>query len=314
MSGIAQQNAALDALYQNFNAAFQDGYQNLLDEYGRPWWSQIAMEIPSDTDEEVHSWIQQIPGVREWLGDRVLNAISEAGYRLKNRTFEDTVGVSKDRIADRKIAADAVLMRMLGYQFAKFPDRSIATELLAGYATRKCWDGKAFFATDHPVDPLDASKGTFSNLNASGMGLTAANFDSVFSAMSLFKNADGNILGVVPDTIFVPPQLRTTAHLIARSAYVPSTAGTATQSNPNEGVVDVVVLPELGTEATTWYLAKVKGPLKPLIRQTREAPVFDLVFGPDSDHCKKTRQLGWGADCREAFGYTLPQLMVRSAA
>ena len=314
MSGIAQQNAALDALYQNFNAGFQDGFQNLLDEYGRPWWSQVAMELPSDTDEEVHGWIQQIPGVREWLGDRILHALSEAAYRLKNRPFEDTVQVSKDRIADRKIAADTVLMRMLGYQFAKFPDRTIATELLTGYATRKCWDGKAMFATDHPVDPLDASKGTFSNLNASGMGLTAANFDTVFSAMSQFKNADGNLLGVVPDTLIVPPQLRTTAHLIAKAAYVPNSGGTATQSNPNEGTVDVIMLPELGTEATTWYLAKLKGPLKPLIYQNREDAVFELVFGPDSDHCKKTRNLAWGADCRAAFGYTLPQLMVRSTA
>jgi phage major head subunit gpT-like protein len=313
MPGIAQYGPALDALYQNFNAAFQEGLVDLLDEYGRPWWSQVATEMPSDTDEEVHAWIQQIPTVREWLGDRVLNALSESSYRLKNRTFENTVQVSKDRVADRKIGVEAPLMRMLGYQFAKFPDRTIATELLIGYAARKCYDGKAFFADDHPVNVLDAGKGTFDNLRAS-TALTAANFDTIFAAMAGFKNADGEVLGIVPDTLIVPPQLRTTAHLIAHAAFVPSSAGTATQSNPNEGVVGVLVLPELASESTTWYLGKLKGPLKPLLRQVREAPVFDLVFGPDSDHCKKTRQLAWGADCREAFGYTLPQLMVRCTA
>lgn len=310
MPGIAQSNAALDALYQSFNAAFEEGFAGLLDEYGRPWNSQVAIEIPSDTDEEVHAWIMQIPGVREWVGDRVLNALAEAGYRLKNRKFENTVQVSKDRIADRKIGVETPLMRMLGYNFAKFPDRAIATELLIGYATRKCYDGKAFFADDHPVNLLDASKGTFDNVLA--LALTAANFDTAYAAMAGFKNADGEVMGITPDTLLVPPQLRTTAHLIARSAYVPSTAGTATQSNPNEGIVDVLVAPELGSEPTAWYLGKLKGPLKPMIRQVREAPVFDLVFGPDSDHCKKTNNCAWGADCREAYGYTLPQLMIRS--
>lgn len=309
MSGIAQYNAALDALYQNFNTAFQEGLQGLVDE-DPPWHPQVAMEVPSDTEEEVHAWLQQIPAVREWLGDRVLNALSEAGYRLKNRTFEDTVGVSKDRLADRKIAADAILMRMLGQQFRFFPDRSIATELMIGYASRKCWDGKAFFADDHPVDPLDASKGTFDNLLT--LALTAANFDSAFAALTQFKNADGKTMRIVPDTLIVPPQLRTTAHLIANAAYVPNAGGTATQSNPNEGIVKVLVIPELGEEATTWYLGKLRGVLKPFMRQVRERPVFDVVFGPESDHTKKTRQLAFGADCREAYGYTLPQLMIRS--
>lgn len=313
MTGIAQYGGALDALYQEFNAAFQDGFAGLVAEYGAPWWSKLAMEVPSTTEEEVHAWIQQIPSVREWLGDRHLNAVSEAGYRLKNRVFENTVQVSKDRMADRKIAAEAVLMRMLGHQFAKFPDRSIATELLIGYASRTCFDGLTFFNDAHPVDPLDSGKGTFDNLRAS-TALTAANFDSIFAAMTQFAGADGQVLGIMPDTLIVPPQLRTTAHLIAHAAYVPNSGGTATQSNPNEGLVDVMVLPELGSESTTWYLAKLKGPLKPLIVQKREEPVFDLVFGPDSDHCKKTRNLAWGADARYAFGYTLPQLMVRCTA
>lgn len=312
MSGIAQYGAALDALYQNFSAAFEQGLVGM-NEKNKPWWNQVAMEVPSDTDTEVHEWIQQIPGVREWSGDRVLNAISEAGYALKNRVFEDTVQVSKDRLDDRKISADAVLMRMLGYQFAKFPDRTIYTELLAGYASLKCFDGLPFFDNSHPVNVLDSSKGTFDNLYAS-TALTTSNFETVYAAMTQFKNADGNVMGLLPDTLIVPPQLRTTAYLIANAAVVPNTAGTASQDNPNRGVVDVMVLPELGGESTTWYLAALGGPLKPLLLQTRAEPVFEVVFGPDSDHCKKTRKIAFGADCRKAFGYTLPQLMIRCTA
>lgn len=310
MSGIAQYGAALDALYQNFTTAFEDGLSGLQGKFNKPWWGGVAMEVPSMTDTEVHTWIQQVPGVREWAGDRVFNAISEVGYALRNRDFEDTVQVDRNRLDDRKVGAEVPLMRALGYAFSKFPDRAIAEELLVGYASRTCYDGLSFFNDAHPVDVLDASKGTFDNLLA--LALTAANFDTAYAAMAAYKNADNKVMGIVPDTLIVPPQLRTTAHLIAHAAFVPSTAGTATQSNPNEGVVDVLVLPELASEATTWYLACLKSPFKPLIYQNRKAPVLEMLFGPDSEHAKKTKKIVFGADCRAAFGYTLPQLMIRS--
>lgn len=312
MTGIAQYGAALDALYQNFNTAFEEG----LAAHGvknPPWWKQIATEIPSSTDTEVHTWIQQIPTVREWLGGRLFNALGEVAYTLKNRDWENSVSVHRNRIEDRKIGAEIPLMRALGWAFAKFPDRRIATELLIGYASRKCYDGEAFFSNSHPVDVLDASKGTFDNLFAS-TALTAANFDTVYAAMTGYQNADGEAMGIMPDTLIVPPQLRTTAHLIAKSAYVPNSAGTATQSNPNEGVVDVLVLPELGSESSTWYLGCLNGPIKPLIFQNRKDAVLELLFGPDSEHCKKTKQMVWGGDCRAAFGYGLPQTMARCSA
>lgn len=312
MSGIAQYGAALDALYQNFNAGFEEGYTALNDK-NPPWWTKVAMRIDSTTDEEVHSWIQQIPEVREWLGDRHFAALSEASYRLKNRKFERSVEVNKDRVADRRIGVEMPLMKLLGRAFAKFPDRAIASELLIGYATRKCWDNLSFFNDTHYVDPLNTAAGSFDNLRAS-TALTAANFDTVYGDMCAFEGPDSQPLGIIPDTLIVPPALRSTAHLIAKAAYVPSTAGTATQSNPNEGTVDVLVLPELASESTTWYLAALNGPLKPLIVQVREEPVFDLILGPDSDHCKKKNTLVWGADCRYAFGYGLPQTMVRCTA
>ncbi len=313
MSGIAQYGAALDALYQNFNAAFDEGYSAINDQNNLPWWDKVAMRIDSTTDEEVHTWIQQIPEVREWLGDRHFAALSEASYRLKNRHFERSVAVNKNRLHDRRISVEAPLMRSLGRAFRKFPDRAIASELLIGYASRKCWDGLSFFNDTHYVDPLNTAAGSFDNLRAS-TALTAANFDTVYADMCGFEGPDGQPLGIVPDTLIVPPTLRTTALLIAKAAYVPSAAGTATQTNVNEGTVDVLVIPELASESTTWYLASLKGAFKPLIVQVREEPVFELILGPDSDHCRKKNELVYGADCRCAFGYGLPQLMVRCTA
>ena len=152
MSGIAQYGAALDALYQNFTTAFEDGLSGLQGKFNKPWWGGVAMEVPSMTDTEVHTWIQQVPGVREWAGDRVFNAISEVGYALRNRDFEDTVQVDRNRLDDRKVGAEVPLMRALGYAFSKFPDRAIAEELLVGYASRTCYDGLTFFNDAHPVD------------------------------------------------------------------------------------------------------------------------------------------------------------------
>ena len=116
-----------------------------------------SSRIDSTTDEEVHTWIQQIPEVREWLGDRHFAALSEASHRLKNRHFERSVAVNKNRLHDRRISVEAPLMRSLGRAFRKFPDRAIASELLIGYASRKCWDGLSFFNDTHYVDPLNTA-------------------------------------------------------------------------------------------------------------------------------------------------------------
>ena len=86
-------NANLKTLYTAFNAAFKAGLGQAASQYG-----QIATTVPSTTSAEEYGWLGQLPGLREWLGDRVVHAIGNHGYTIKNKPFELTVGVPRSAI------------------------------------------------------------------------------------------------------------------------------------------------------------------------------------------------------------------------
>ena len=70
-------NANLKTLFTAFNAAFKAGLGQAASQYG-----QIATTVPSTTAAEEYGWLGQLPGLREWLGDRVVHAIGLHGYTI----------------------------------------------------------------------------------------------------------------------------------------------------------------------------------------------------------------------------------------
>ena len=80
----------LDALFQAYNAAFREGLGMAPSD-----WEKLAMVIPSSTSENVYPWIGKLPGIREWLGDRVIENIAAYDYRIKNPTFSRSHCVSQ---------------------------------------------------------------------------------------------------------------------------------------------------------------------------------------------------------------------------
>lgn len=296
--------ATLNGAFQNFNTRFEMGRTA-----AGVWWPRIAMEVPSGTEEEIYEWMHMVPSVRKWVGPRRVNRLATNGYRLKNDKWEETIGVARTKIEDDKLGFYAPRFEMMGLAVAKWPDQQLA-KLLKNGATDLCWDGKAFFADDHPIDPNDADAGSIDNKFA--LALTSANFDTVYSKMQEYKSEAGEPMGLVPDTMFIPPALRAAAQKITKSEIIPSAAGTASESNYNKGIVDVVVLPELAGEDTAWYLAVTKLPVKPLIFQKREMGGLVSRTAEDSPNVFELDEYQYGVRLRAAFGYGLPYLIARS--
>jgi phage major head subunit gpT-like protein len=119
-----------------------------------PLYQRITMTIPSSTRENVYAWLKDIPGMREWLGDRVVNQLAIDGYRIANRAFEMTVGVKRDDIEDDQYGIYSPMFRLMGENAARHPNILAFDLLNKGFAT-PCYDGQSFFDTDHPV--LDAA-------------------------------------------------------------------------------------------------------------------------------------------------------------
>jgi phage major head subunit gpT-like protein len=296
--------ALLQGAFTNFNTAFQRGFTGV-----QPWWTSLATLVPSATEAEVHAWLQMMPAVREWIGPRTVNRLAANAYRLPNKDYEHTFGVSRNKFEDDLLGVYAPALEMQGFQFAKWPDYQLV-DLLKNFLTKLCWDGLTFFNTAHPVDFNNAAAGTFSNLLT--LALTAANFETAYAAMAAFPREDGQPMGLLPTELIVPPALRSTAMLIAQAGLVGNTAGTASQTNPNQGIVTVRVIPELAGDDTAWYLGVMNMPIKPLVYQLRKAPVFQAFTNITDENVFMHKEFIFGADARAAFGYTIPQLMLRS--
>ena len=134
----------LTTLYRAFNAAYREGFGQAAPDHG-----PIAMEVTSTTKEEEYGWLGQYPGMREWVGERVLRGISEHGYSVRNRKFESTVEVARDDVEDDKYGVYAPLFQEMGRAAGAHPCEMVWGLLAKGHES-VCYDGQYFFDTDHP--------------------------------------------------------------------------------------------------------------------------------------------------------------------
>jgi phage major head subunit gpT-like protein len=150
----------LAILFRAFKTNFQKGFEE-----AQSLWDRVATLVPSGTETEDYGWLGNVPGMREWIGDRVINNLKQSDYSIRNKEFELTVGVKRTKIDDDSYGIYAPLMESLGYSAKTHPDELVFALLAAGFATL-CYDGQYFFDVDHPVAQADGSTASVSNMQA----------------------------------------------------------------------------------------------------------------------------------------------------
>lgn len=155
--------ASLAALQQGFNAAFKQGFGSVQSTY-----EQIAMVVPSTASLENYGWVKELPGMREWIGQRVINNLESAGAQLKNKPWEHTIGVDKYDIDDDKLGIYSPMFSIQGEIVGRHPDELVWGLLPTGFAT-KGFDGQYFFDSDH-VGYDDAGRETSWSNTGGGAG------------------------------------------------------------------------------------------------------------------------------------------------
>jgi len=148
---------ALQNLRVGFKTEFQNAFAAVPSYRGR-----IARTVASTTASNVYGWLKGLTGMREWLGDRVVDNLSEAAYTIVNRHFEKTVGVDRNHIEDDNLGIYSEPFQLMGDGAARLPEELVWGLLKAGFNTN-CYDGQYFFDTDHPVLKADGTTGTFAN-------------------------------------------------------------------------------------------------------------------------------------------------------
>lgn len=158
-------NTNLRALYVAFHAAFAAGLG-----MAQSSWRDIATVVPSSTGENEYGWLGQLPNMREWIGDREVHALALHGYSVKNKSFELTIGVDRDKIEDDNIGIYTPMFQEMGRATEAHPDQLVFGLLKTAHETL-CYDGQNFFDTDHPVIGADGAVASQSNVDEnSGSG------------------------------------------------------------------------------------------------------------------------------------------------
>ena len=190
---INQQN--LRNLFTGYKAAFQNAFAGIT-----PDFDQFTLTVPSTNSTEQYGWLGSSTAFREWLGDRVIQNLAVHDYSIKNKTFENTVGVPRESIEDDSFGLFSPLMGQLGQDAAMHPSELIYA-LLAGGFTGTSYDGQYFFDTDHPVLNAAGAEASMSNFQGgSGTPWFLLDTTRVMKPLILQKRKDYNFVTLDKET------------------------------------------------------------------------------------------------------------------
>lgn len=150
----------LQTLGLSFSAIYQQGLTMAPSQS-----MMVSTMVPSSTGENEYGWLGKLPSMREWLGDRVINAATASDYTIKNRDFEQTIGVDRNDIEDDNIGIYSPLFTEMGRSTMAHKEELVFGQLKAGF-DRPCYDGQNFFDTDHPVLDAAGNETVVSNMQA----------------------------------------------------------------------------------------------------------------------------------------------------
>ncbi|MCH4542786.1 Mu-like prophage major head subunit gpT family protein [Ochrobactrum sp. A-1] len=149
--------STMRSLYTAISTAFNTRLESTSTHY-----KTVAMTVNSTTSANEYPRMDDLPGIREWIGDRIVHDLSAQNYLIRNKEFEGTIGIRQSQIEDDQVGFLAPMAEQLGQDAAEFPDQLVFPLLKKGETT-KCYDGQNFFDTDHPGYDEDGKETSVSN-------------------------------------------------------------------------------------------------------------------------------------------------------
>lgn len=265
---MALDTAKANVILRDFTAKFDNAVQA-----ATPFYPEVSTIIQSTGSDEKYGWIGNMPGMREWVGDRIFNELRSASYVLENKHWESSVAIKKTDLADGRTLMYPPILQELGSEAAYHPDELFFDALAAGESTA-CFDGQYFFDTDHVWGDSGSQDNDLTGAAATSTIPTAAElkaaFNSMREAMFNFKrdngkffhrptvNGMGNLLLLIP----------TEYEAAAKEALVVQ-LGSSGGTNVVLETPRILVSPHL-TSAAKMYLFHTGSFMKPFVFQARE--------------------------------------------
>jgi phage major head subunit gpT-like protein len=302
----------LQIFFTGLSTAFHSGYMR-----PGPWWNNIAMSLPSDTELTTHGWMDRIPKMREWVGPRTVNALPSRTQTVRNKDWEETESIPRNKFLDDTHGLYTPLATDMGWQAAKLHDQQLA---LAIQANPTCFDGAALFSTAHPIDP-DGELSTSNQSNElATTALTPSGYGTGRATMRGLVGRDGQPMGSMPTLLVVPPQLEEAGRLILTADfYGPKSFGNmtdnvGTDSNIWKGTAELLVVEELANQPKVWYLFDNSMAMRAFLVQIRQPAQFTYLVNPNDPNVFWQKEYVFGADSRSAYAPALWFKALRAGA
>lgn len=292
----------LNDLFKTYSAAFNKAYNAAPDPNDKETLrvEDFAMLLQSSGAATDHTWLGQLPAMREWVGSRTINDLDLGKITVVNREFEDTVHIKRTALEDDNYGAFSNLVEALGIA-ARDLWRQLAIEALLGNGV---WaDGKKFFASGRTIGEGD-NAATITNGVTTAFSASAV--EAAVAAMRSWKLGGGRVAGVRPKLLVVGPQNLAAARRVCKSELVATAEGTATESNPLRDLLQYRVCDEI--DGGVWYLFGEVANIRAVAVQKLKEPALVRKDRDEDDNVFMQNENYYGADARGEGFLTLPFL------
>lgn len=147
----------LKTLGVGFNATFKGALSSAVSQR-----ALIATDVTSTNSQNEYGWLNAIPRVRKWVGDRIVHRLSASGYTIRNEDWEITLAVKKNDVEDDNLGIYTPMLQQMGSSTVSHYDELSFQQLANGFSNL-CYDGQNFFDTDHPILDENGAETTFAN-------------------------------------------------------------------------------------------------------------------------------------------------------
>lgn len=123
----------------------------------------IVMEIPSTSAGNFYPDLADFPGMRKWVGSRIIHRMKNGAFYIANDTFEGTIAIKRDHLEDDLWGIYKPFIAQLGKEAANLPEK-LVFQLVNTATTIKGMDGQYYFDTDHVTYDENGTEKSYANI------------------------------------------------------------------------------------------------------------------------------------------------------
>jgi phage major head subunit gpT-like protein len=239
---------------------------------------RIASIFTSDQPIEEYPFLDAVPALKEWLGPRAAQVLSEKKITVANKKFQAAIDFEDRDFELDKSGQALTRTRELGARAAQLPMTVLST-LLTGNGT--AYDGIAFFGDRTAVKTGGRinnalTKDVTTPLAPTSAEMSAAILESMQAILST-KDEAGEPMhpGAMQFGVLVPVNLMSAAYAAVNDQF--TSAGV---SNTLQNIAGVSVVPMVETrlpQSGAFYVFRMDTEFKPLIWQDQVLSQIDVL-------------------------------------